>query len=146
MIILKECVNIGFGDNIMRRMFLVLISFLMIFNFCSCGKVKYQNTPEEHEKVIINLPKDDSVNGFRTEEESGNNSLDYIEGGSIGIGSPSPPKPETSIQYCANIKSKTFHLSGCSSVKNMKDENKLFISDRNALISDGYKPCSRCKP
>lgn len=136
----------GIGDNKMRQLLLFIISVLMIFNICSCQKVKTQNTPEEHEKVTINLPKDNSVNGFRTEQKAENDSPNYIDGSSIGIGSSSTTKPQTNIQYCANIKSKTFHLNDCASVKKMKDENKFFLSDRNALISDGYKPCNSCKP
>ena len=98
---------------------------------CSCqSEDTFSKTP-----VIINLPADNTVNGYK---------LPSIESSS-GTDSTTE-KPDTNIQYCANIKSKTFHLTSCSGVKNMKEENKYFISDRNSLIEDGFKPCGTCKP
>lgn len=54
---------------------------------------------------------------------------------------------ETASTYVLNVNSKKFHLPNCSSVKNMKEENKKqYSGSRDSLIKEGYKPCGSCKP
>ena len=54
---------------------------------------------------------------------------------------------EPEINYIANTNTKKFHLPDCSSVRDMKEENKwLFSGTRDALIEQGYQPCKRCNP
>lgn len=49
--------------------------------------------------------------------------------------------------YILNTKSKKFHLDSCSSVKDIKDENKdKYTGTKNELIQQGYEPCGRCNP
>lgn len=48
--------------------------------------------------------------------------------------------------YVLNTNTKKIHFAECSSVKDMKEENKAFTNDYNKAIADGYKPCGRCKP
>lgn len=49
--------------------------------------------------------------------------------------------------YIANTNTGKFHYPSCSSVDEMKEENKmLFNGTRDELISDGYVPCKRCDP
>lgn len=49
--------------------------------------------------------------------------------------------------YVANTNTGKFHYPSCSSVDDMKEENKmLFNGTRDELISDGYVPCKRCNP
>ena len=49
--------------------------------------------------------------------------------------------------YVLNINTKKFHFPSCTSVRDMKDENKeYFNGDRKNLTQAGYSPCSRCKP
>ncbi len=49
--------------------------------------------------------------------------------------------------YIANTNTGKFHSPSCSSVDDMKEENKmLFNGTRDELISDGYVPCKRCNP
>ena len=55
--------------------------------------------------------------------------------------------PEESISYICNINTKKFHYPECSSVKQMKDANKLPTSAaREELIGQGYDPCKKCNP
>lgn len=62
------------------------------------------------------------------------------------------PKPTSNssvekADYVANINTGKFHYPSCSSVDDMKEENKmLFNGTRDELISDGYVPCKRCNP
>ncbi len=49
--------------------------------------------------------------------------------------------------YIANKNTKKFHDPGCSSVDQMKEENKWYFSgSRETLIEAGYDPCKRCNP
>lgn len=49
--------------------------------------------------------------------------------------------------YILNIKTMKFHYSTCSSAEQINSENRSeFTGTREALISDGYSPCGRCKP
>lgn len=66
--------------------------------------------------------------------------------------SASPSNPSTrndtaQADYILNANTKKFHYPTCSSVKDMKDENKQeFHGTRNEVIAIGYSPCGRCKP
>ena len=64
------------------------------------------------------------------------------------------PKPEESndtqssgTDYVVNINTGKFHYPTCSSVKKMKESNKMFYTRmRDDLISQGYSPCGNCHP
>ncbi len=52
-----------------------------------------------------------------------------------------------SQKYVINTNTKKFHLPSCGSVADTLEKNKkIFKGSREELISDGYKPCGRCKP
>lgn len=54
---------------------------------------------------------------------------------------------EEKADYVANTNTGKFHYPNCSSVDDMKEENKmLFSGTRDELISKGYIPCKRCDP
>ena len=48
--------------------------------------------------------------------------------------------------YIGNASTGKFHLSWCSSVSEMNDENKVPLSSRDEAISKGFEPCKRCNP
>ena len=48
--------------------------------------------------------------------------------------------------YIGNKNSHVFHLSICSSAKNMSDKNKIEFTTRDEAIGKGYKPCGKCNP
>ena len=49
--------------------------------------------------------------------------------------------------YILNTKTNKFHKPSCSSVTNMKEENKAeYIGLADELILEGYEPCGKCKP
>ena len=60
---------------------------------------------------------------------------------------PTPePTPKISI-YVANKNTGKFHESSCSSVLDIKDQNKaVYQTTRDDMISMGFEPCARCKP
>ena len=49
--------------------------------------------------------------------------------------------------YVVNINTGKFHYPSCSSVKKMKESNKMFYTGmRDDLISHGFSPCGNCHP
>lgn len=50
------------------------------------------------------------------------------------------------LTYVLNISSKKIHLSDCSSVKEMNENNKKITDNYDEAISEGYTPCGRCNP
>lgn len=53
---------------------------------------------------------------------------------------------EPIVQYIGNKNSKVFHRLDCSSVKDMKDKNKVEFYSRDEAIDMHYKPCGACNP
>lgn len=61
--------------------------------------------------------------------------------------SPEEESPEEAVSYICNTNTKKFHYPECSSVKQMKEKNKLPTSaTREELIGQGYDPCKKCNP
>ena len=53
----------------------------------------------------------------------------------------------SSQQYVLNTNTHKFHKPSCSSVKQMKEKNKLIVNwSREEIIDNGYDPCGRCHP
>ena len=48
--------------------------------------------------------------------------------------------------YIGNRNSGIFHKSSCSSVRKMKDSNKVGFDSRSDAIDSGYRPCKNCNP
>ena len=128
----------------MKRIFTLLLCFLML---SSCGNADTAS----HTRVKINYPDDSTVNGYRVSQSvtdgmpSTVSKVDTYTESSV-VSDISSKEENAKIQYCANINSHVFHLPDCSSVSTIKEHNKLFLSDRDTLIADGYKPCGRCNP
>lgn len=50
-------------------------------------------------------------------------------------------------EFVLNTSSKKFHKPSCSSISQIKQENKeIYKGSRDALISQGYDPCKKCNP
>ena len=104
-------------------------------------------TDNTHSQITINLPTDDTVNGYR----QGSNSQSMPQ--TISADEVKPASPEqnsssenTKVEYIGNLNTHIFHKSTCGSVGTMKDENKIIFEGRDAAINDGYTPCKRCNP
>ena len=60
---------------------------------------------------------------------------------------PSTGNDTAQAYYILNTNTKKFHYPTCSSVKDMKEENKLELhGTRDEVIANGYSPCGRCNP
>ena len=126
----------------MRKSLILIVLILLTLAGCKGG-----NTAFELDSVKINLPSDNSVNGYRIEDNQDENRDDStVPADKVTVGSVSGKKPENKPSYCANKNSKVFHKSTCDSVPKIKEKNKLFSSSKDALLKDGYSPCKRCEP
>lgn len=69
----------------------------------------------------------------------------------VPVVTPEPaPEPEQSEQveivYVLNTNTKKFHKPDCPSVEDILPKNYAEMSDRDKIISQGYKECKRCYP
>lgn len=121
---------------------LIYLYLILIISICGCKQndITSQKTP-----VTINMPTDNSVNGYRTK---GVSDSDIIDANSVGVETKEESKPanSTELVYCGNLNRKVFHYATCSSVKQMKEDNKYYSSDRNLFIEMNYTPCKSCNP
>lgn len=60
--------------------------------------------------------------------------------------SSSSSSSSDSGSYVGNANSGKFHESWCSSVNKMSEGNKVFFSNREEAINQGYMPCKKCNP
>ncbi len=129
----------------MKRIFYLFFCLCIAFSFSAC---KQEGNAESRAEVVINLPEDNSVNGYRENTESFDDTV--IDANSVVLdtesGKTTDKNSNSEGKYCANINSKVFHNSSCASVSKMKEENKKLFNDRDAAILQGYKPCGSCKP
>ena len=78
-------------------------------------------------------------------------SIDYATGdsrleGEAPVQTPAPSGPAAQT-YVLNTSTRKFHLPGCASVDDMKEENRAdYTGSRQELIDQGYSPCGQCKP
>lgn len=124
----------------MKRKLLALLIIPVILCGCNTSNVKNNNS---HAEITVNYPTDDTVNGYRP---GGSGSMpDEISADSTV---PTKPKPNetAATAYIGNSNSKKFHTPDCSSAKKLKDENRVSFKSREEAVSEGYKPCGRCKP
>lgn len=113
----------------MKRILALLIIFIISLTICGCKNTNIEKTP-----IKVNLPTDNSVNGYR---ETNSN----IEEGSIILN-----ETTETYKYFGNKNSKKFHKASCSALKSTKDENKVFYKTREEFISYNYVPCKMCNP
>lgn len=55
-----------------------------------------------------------------------------------------PAKKPLELPVVGNKNSKKYHMPGCSSVKDMKEANRVDFASADAAKAKGYEPCSRC--
>ena len=98
---------------------------------------------------------EDAGSPFGTEQtegqqsgESGSVSADMTSGMAPAVTeAPEETSAPGTVSYICNTNTKKFHYPDCSSVKQMKEKNKLPVNTtRDELMNQGYEPCKKCKP
>lgn len=76
-----------------------------------------------------------------------------LQGEDQGTGATSVADPLSTetipvgTEYVLNTNTYKFHYPSCSSVKQMRENNKWYYTGtRDDVISKGYSPCGRCRP
>ena len=82
--------------------------------------------------------------------------INYATGESELAATPEPEPTPTPVEeepaavggnYIGNANTGKFHYPNCSSVRQMKESNKVELSGtRDEIIAMGYDPCKRCNP
>ena len=82
--------------------------------------------------------------------------INYATGESELAATPEPEPTPTPVEeepaavggnYIGNANTGKFHYPNCSSVRQMKESNKVEMSGtRDEIIAMGYDPCKRCNP
>ena len=132
----------------MKRIFILMVCIFAAVLMSACNS---RDNISAKADVEINMPRDDSVNGYRTETPSGSDntvvSADSVE---VDTGASYESKTSSAVTgtgtYCVNKNSKVFHKSDCKSVSIMKEENRLYFDDRQQAVENGYTPCQNCNP
>ena len=90
---------------------------------------------------------------FSVEHNSDADTLAPPKSSDRSTGAPTAPEPTSAVEepagtaYILNKNTKKFHYPSCSSVKKMKESNKLsYTGTRDEVIAMGYKPCGNCHP
>lgn len=69
------------------------------------------------------------------------------ENASVQVESSDNSETQTAATYVLNQNTLKFHLPDCSSVAQMKEENRVvFEGTRDEAIAMGYSPCGQCRP
>ena len=129
----------------MKTKLIFLLCLLITLTACAPAANKDYS---EHERVTVNLPEDDSVNGYRLPDDGSSDSLSVpadTESESPAFSEPETPTPKEE-SYIGNKSTHVLHRADCGSVKTMKEENKAEFTDREAALDEGYTHCKSCKP
>ncbi len=117
----------------MRKILLIVCCFFIFITGCQKSK------PAVRQEVTVNLPTDNTVNGYRKDGEF---TADIIPENEVSFSET----VTITVSLCGNKNSKVFHKLSCSSVKNMKEENKQYFETEKEFLNNGYKPCKMCNP
>lgn len=85
------------------------------------------------------------INYATGDSEAEDGSAPY--GSSAVVTKPSQQNNSSKTTYIGNKNTKKFHYPDCSSVDQMKDSNKVYLTGtRDQAIQQGYDSCGRCCP
>lgn len=117
---------------------------LILCLLCGCSADYGMNGTESHAQITVNLPADDTVNGYRTENSKPSEMPDAVSAEDV-----KPAEPDNVVKtaaYIGNSNSHIFHKPSCSSANTIKGENRVSFKSREDAVKSGYTPCKRCNP
>ena len=122
---------------IMKNFISILLLLSLLFLFCGCYENKDIKSEKEKTEVTVNMPKDNTVNGYRDKD---------FEKNTVVPANPVTVISSKDAKYFGNITTKKFHTPDCSVLKKTKSENLYFAIERDEMLSMGYSPCKKCNP
>ncbi len=137
----------------------LILTVLLTFTVTGCGEIGTTGTKEP---VKINMPTDDTVNGYKTKAESSKVDYGTVNADKVTVESKksavsdnisstnadqtSKGENNTKVQYIGSLNGKIFHKTTCGSAKNIKEEYRFITSNRDDFLNLGYSPCQKCEP
>ncbi len=134
-----------------KKLLIGVFIIVIAFSVFGCSKTDAVKQNQEDE-VIINMPVDDSLNGYRLPDDaqpsvSDENTEDGKDNvSSVTDESNDESSDEAMLLYYANTNSKKFHKNSCRYAKITSNENLYITESREELINEAYVPCKVCKP
>ena len=114
---------------------------------CRGVQMEGYSVEDKGEGILFNVFAYNAQPGILINYATGESSLSGGEvGGASSEGNASSKVDEAKIEYVVNTKTKKFHLPECTSVDDIKPENKSTSTEREELIKSGYAACKVCKP
>ncbi|MBO5747293.1 MAG: DNA/RNA non-specific endonuclease [Clostridia bacterium] len=110
---------------------------------CRGVQMEGYSVEDKGEGVLFNVFAYNAQPGIFINYATGESSL---SGGASSESNGSSVPEENKIEYVVNTKTKKFHLPECTSVDDIKPENKSTSTDREGFIKAGYSACKNCKP
>lgn len=112
----------------MKNSTIYIITLILCLMFVGCGYINTDNSNSNTNQVVINLPFDDSVNGYRqntTESYSNTNLPNTIKGEDVEINNATA----NDNSHASSINKDT------SSIKNSSKENTTITSNKTESIA-----------
>ena len=117
----------------MKKPLALLLALLLFLVLTACG-----STEEPTERSFA-----ESEQAAGMQEEITRNPAAELE----PTPEPTPEPASSAATYVLNTNTHKFHHPWCSSVEQMKEQNKkVFEGTRDEIIAMGYEPCKRCNP
>lgn len=130
----------------MKRVLSILLALSMTAALCACGS-STDSAPASRAAIV-------AASEITASQPEQTNETDYSEPEPEPDPEPQPePEPApvvtraADVDYVLNTNTMKFHIPSCSSVSQIKDENREdFTGARDQVIGMGYAPCGQCKP
>lgn len=135
--VLMEAATLGDDNGLSFCMFIYNVQDGIVIDYATGESALAE---ESAEAVTEECPEEQTEEVTRYAEET----TQYIE-------ETTQQSTETETQsgttYVVNTNTKKFHYPSCSSVKQIKAENRMdYTGSRDELINMKYEPCGRCNP
>ena len=121
----------------MKKFVSILLITSLVFLFCGCYENNDFKNEKEKTEVTVNMPKDNTVNGYRDKD---------FEKNTVVPANPVTVISSKDAKYFGNKTTKKFHTPDCSVLKKTKSENLYYAIERDEMLSMGYSPCKKCNP
>ena len=125
-----------------KQILSTIICISMIFMLCSCSnKAESQPTNETPTQTGTSIQTNENSNSEKEQTQTQSQSENET------YNSKSTNENTKSYTYIANNHTLKFDRPNCRSVKQMNDENKIYLNCTRAdAINRGYEPCKHCEP
>ena len=123
-----------------KQILSMIICISLIFMLCSCSnKADSEPTNETSSQTSASIQTNENSNSEKEQTQSQSENETY---------NPKSTNENTkSYTYIANNHTLKFHRPNYRSVKQMNDENKIYLNCTRAdAINRGYEPCKHCEP